>query len=442
MKYYMSIPLCYANNRHYLYICQSGFDGCTRGPLYLAILEGAMDFTLVKNLLIKNDQKVILLILDGLGGLPQKAGGKTELETAVTPHLDSLAREGICGLHEPIGPGITPGSGPAHLSVFGYDPIKHQVGRGVLAALGINFDLKDGDVAARGNFCTVDSEGLITDRRAGRISTEKNKELCEVLRNVKVPGVEVFVETVKEHRLLLVLRGEGLSGAIDDTDPQAVGKKPLDPVALKPEAEKTAGLVKQFLDGAAKALAEESPANMITLRGFAQKPDWPSLGDIWGVKTGAIAAYPMYRGVAKLVGMDVVETGTELEDEFDTLEGRWNDYDFFYLHVKPTDSAGEDGDFDRKVSIIERVDKQIPRLMELNPGALIVTGDHSTPAVMKAHSWHPVPVLIWSPLCRPDSVQSFGESACVSGGLGSARPAVDLIPIAMANSGRLEKFGA
>jgi len=239
-----------------------------------------MDFTLAKKLTIKNDAKVVLMILDGLGGIPGGSAGKTELEAAVTPNLDALARTGICGLHQPIGTGINPGSGPAHLAVFGYDPIKHQVGRGVLEALGVDFELKDGDVAARGNFCTVDSDGLITDRRAGRIPTEKNAELCKILRTVKVPGVEIFVEPVKEHRLLLVLRGDGLNGEVDETDPQAVGKKPLDPVALAPEAEKTAGLVKQFIEGAAKALADQSPANMLTLRGFAQKPDWPTLGEV------------------------------------------------------------------------------------------------------------------------------------------------------------------
>ena len=401
-----------------------------------------MDFSLAQKLKVKNDSKVVLMILDGLGGIPGGPEGKTELEAASTPNLDSLARVGICGLHQPIGTGITPGSGPAHLGVFGYDPLEHQVGRGVLEALGVNFDLRDGDVAARGNFCTVDSDGVITDRRAGRIPTDKNAELCEILRTVKVPGVEAFVEPVKEHRLLLVLRGGGLSGAVNETDPQAVGKKPLDPVALDPAAEKTANAVRQFIDGAAAALSGENPANMLTLRGFARKPDWPPLSQVWGVTTAAIAAYPMYKGVAKLVGMDVLDTGTELEDEFDTLVERWNDYDFFYFHVKPTDSAGEDGDYDRKVSIIERVDKQIPRLMELGPGALIVTGDHSTPSVMKAHSWHPVPALIWSDSCRPDTVQVFGERACVAGALGPRIPAIDLIPLAMANSGRLEKFGA
>ncbi len=401
-----------------------------------------MDFSLVRKLRIHSESKVVLMILDGLGGLPGGPEGKTELEAAATPNLDSLAREGICGLHQPIGPGITPGSGPAHLAVFGYDPIHYQIGRGVLEALGINFDLSEGDVAARGNFCTVDKNGLITDRRAGRIPTEKNKELCKILREVKVPGVEVFVEPVKEHRMLLVLRGKGLNGAVEDTDPQSVGAKPLEPAALDQAAEKTVKLVKQFIDGAAKALSNEHPANMLTLRGFAQKPNWPALGEVWGVRAAAIAAYPMYRGVAKLVGMDVLDTGTELEDEFDTLLERWNDYDFFYFHVKPTDSAGEDGDFDRKVSIIERVDKQIPRLMQMSPDVLIVTGDHSTPSVMKAHSWHPVPTLMWSDLCRHDSVRSFGESACIAGALGCGFPAVDLIPIAMANSGRLEKFGA
>ena len=401
-----------------------------------------MDFDLAKKLTIHNDSKVVLMILDGVGGIPGGPEGKTELETASTPNLDALARDGICGLHQPIAAGITPGSGPAHISVFGYDPIQHQVGRGVLAALGLNFDLRKGDVAARGNFCTIDADGLITDRRAGRIPTERNEELCEILRAVKVPGVEIFIDTVKEHRLLVVFRGEGLNAAIEDTDPQVTGKKPLEPTATDPKAEKTAGLVKQFLEQAKAVLKNEAPANMLTLRGFASQPTWPTIGEVWGVKAGAIAAYPMYRGVAKLVGMDVLETGSELEDEFDTLEERWADYDFFFFHVKPTDSAGEDGNFEKKVSIIERVDRQIPRLMALKPGALIVTGDHSTPSVMKAHSWHPVPALIWSNLCRPDNVQAFGERACVSGALGPRMDGWDLIPLAMANAGRLEKFGA
>lgn len=401
-----------------------------------------MDLSIIKNLAVSSDQKVVLLIMDGLGGLPGGPQNKTELETAKTPNLDRMAGEGTCGLHVPIGPGITPGSGPAHLSVFGYDPIQHQVGRGVLAALGINFDLQEGDVAARGNFCTVDGDGVITDRRAGRISTEKNRELCGLLNTVSIPGVEVFVDTVKEHRLLLVLRGSGLSEEVNDTDPQQVGKKPLIPTAKGPGAEKTIEAVNEFIRQAEKILADQSPANMLTLRGFASKPSWPPLSEIYGLRTGAIAAYPMYKGVAKLVGMDIIDTGTELEDEFDTLEQVWNDYDFFYFHVKPTDSAGEDGDFDKKVSIIERVDRQIPRLLALKPGAVVVTGDHSTPAVMKSHSSHPVPALLWSPLCRPDSVTAFSESDCLGGGLGPTLVGKALMPLAMSHAGRIEKFGA
>lgn len=401
-----------------------------------------MDLNFMQKLVKTNDTKIVLLVMDGLGGLPMESGGLTELEAANTPNLDKLAAEGICGLHQPVGPGITPGSGPSHLGLFGYDPIQYQVGRGVLSALGIDFDLQGGDVAARGNFCSLDEAGLVTDRRAGRIPTEKNQELCELLRQIELPGVELFVETVKEYRMLLVLRGEGLSGVLADTDPQATGKKPLPAKALKPEAEKTAQLVQQFIDEAHNILKDHHPANMLLLRGFAQRPDWPTFEQAFGVKAGAIAVYPMYRGLAKLVGMEVVPTGQDVPDEFTTLEERWNDYDFFYLHVKRIDSAGEDGDFDRKVSLIEEVDQLIPRLRALGPDVVIVTGDHSTPSYLQYHSWHPVPVLLWSKQCRTDRVEQFGERACVNGALGPRLPAIDLIPLAMANALRLEKFGA
>ena len=380
--------------------------------------------------------------MDGLGGLPIEAGGKTELEAAHTPNLDELAAEGICGLHESIGPGITPGSGPAHLSLFGYDPIKYQVGRGVLSALGIEFDLKSGDVAARGNFCTLDEAGRVADRRAGRIPTEKNVELLEKLKDIELPGVEVFLRPVKEYRMLLVLRGEGLSGEIADTDPQDVGEKPLEPRPLTPEAEKTAGLVSQFLSQVKDILADEQPANFVLLRGFAQRPDWPMVKDVYGLRALAIAAYPMYRGVSKLVGMDTVQSGDSLEEEFDLLQKHWNDYDFFFLHVKKVDSYGEDGDFDKKVHLIEEVDQFIPRLRDLGPHVIVVTGDHSTPSKMKSHGFQPVPVLIWSEFCRPDEVKTFGERACMQGGLGPRIPGKDLMAIALGNAGRLEKFGA
>jgi len=404
--------------------------------------EFDMDLDFVRKLRKPAETKIVMLVIDGLGGLPRESDNLTELEAADTPNLDSLASQGICGLQEPIGPGITPGSGPGHLALFGYDPIKYQVGRGVLSALGIDFELEPRDVAARGNFCTINNEGYVLDRRAGRISTEKNKELCELLRKIELPSVDVFVETVKEHRLLLVLRGEGLSDNIIDTDPQKIGRKPLQPKSLSSEAKKTAKLVGQFLNQASEILADHHPANMILLRGFSKKPNWPSMEDVFGLKSVAIASYPMYCGLAKLLGMHILETGQTVEDKFNVLVNNWNEFDFFYLHVKSSDSAGEDGDFDRKVAAIEEVDKEIPRLIDLNPDVIIVTGDHSTPSLLRHHSWHPVPVLLWSKYCQVDKVDHFGERTCMTGGLGPRFPAVDLMPLALANALRLEKFGA
>lgn len=401
-----------------------------------------MDLELIGKLKESAETKIVLMVMDGVGGLPLEANGATELEAAQTPNLDSLAAQGICGLHEPVGPGITPGSGPSHLALFGYDPIRYQVGRGVLSALGISFDLTAQDVAARGNFCTIDSEGRVLDRRAGRIPTEKNEELCALLREIELPGVELFVETVKEYRLLLVLRGEGLSGEVSDTDPQEIGEKPLNPNPLSTEAEKTARLVTSFLNQAQEVLVDHYPANMLLLRGFSRLPTWPMVDEIFGVRAAAIAAYPMYRGVAKLVGMEVLDSGDELVEELEVLEKHWAEYDFFFLHVKRIDSAGEDGDFARKVALIEEVDTLLPRLLGLEPDVVIVTGDHSTPALLEYHSWHPVPVILWSRHCRPDRVDRFGERACMNGGLGPRFPAADLMPLALANAFRLGKFGA
>jgi 2,3-bisphosphoglycerate-independent phosphoglycerate mutase len=401
-----------------------------------------MDFELIRALVKPADTKMVLLVMDGLGGLAVNPQDYTELEKAETPNLDDLAKEGICGLHQPIGPGITPGSGPSHLALFGYDPIRFQLGRGVLEALGINFDLKESDVVARGNFCTVDKHGKVIDRRAGRISTEKNIMLCEKLREIDLPTVDIFVETVKEYRFLMVLRGENLYGDLADTDPQITGLTPLPPKPLSSQAEGTAEIVNQFINRAGEILAEDPLANMVLMRGFSKKPSWPLFPAIFGVKAAAIAAYPMYRGVSRLVGMDILETGETLDDEIETLERHWNEYDFFYFHIKKTDSAGEDGDYNRKVTIIEEVDSAIPRIMKLNPNVVVVTGDHSTPAVMKSHSWHPIPVLLWSKYCRNDMVNRFGERACLAGGLGSRFPTMDLMPLIMANAGRLNKFGA
>jgi 2,3-bisphosphoglycerate-independent phosphoglycerate mutase len=286
-----------------------------------------MDLSFIKTLIRPNDSKIVLLVMDGLGGLPKGLGGLSELEAANPPNLNGLCKAGICGLQQPVGPGITPGSGAGHLALFGYDPIQYQVGRGVLAALGVHFELRDTDVAARGNFCTVDDQGRVSDRRAGRIATEKNKELCKLLRQIELPGAEFFVETVKDYRILLVLRAEQLSAAITDTDPQVVGEKPREPQSLSSEAHKTSQLIRNFLSQAAEMLADHHPANMLILRGFDRRPDWPQMKEIFGLKAAAIAGYPMYCGLAKLIGMKVLETAPGLDDEFRMLEGNWDDKD-------------------------------------------------------------------------------------------------------------------
>jgi 2,3-bisphosphoglycerate-independent phosphoglycerate mutase len=401
-----------------------------------------MDFAFLKNVIAPASTKIVLLVMDGLGGLPLEPGGKTELETAHTPNLDALAARSALGLADPVAPGITPGSGPGHLGIFGYDPMRYEIGRGVLEALGIDFDLGPKDVAARGNFATVDAAGLLTDRRAGRISTETNRELVQLLRTIKIPGVEIFVETVKEHRFVFVMRGAGLGDALSETDPQRLGVPPLAVKALDAKSRKAAKLVNQFVSQARKLLADKHPANMILLRGFAKYPAIPSYEEVFGLRAAAIAVYPMYRGLAKLLGMKMLPVdGETVADEFTTLEKHWNDFDFFYLHVKKTDSAGEDGDFMRKVHVIEEVDAQMPRLLALNPDVVIVTADHSTPALLKSHSWHPVPVLLYSKFVRADGIAEFGERACARGSLGRLR-AQELMPLALANAQRFTKFGA
>ena len=401
-----------------------------------------MELEFISKLKKQSKSKIVLLVIDGLGGLPLQPNGLTELETSKIPNLDSLASKGICGLQQPVGVGITPGSGPGHLSLFGYDPIKYQVGRGVLAALGINFDLREQDVAARGNFCSIDENGMILDRRAGRISTDENNKLCSILQEIKIPGVNIFIEPLKEHRFLLVLRGENLSSDISDTDPQDIGVKPFQSNPMTPKSKKTSDYIKRFIDESSEILQDHYPANMILLRGFSQKPKWPSFQENFGLKSAAIASYPMYRGISRLLGMNIIEVGNTIDKEFIELEKYWNEFDFFYIHIKGSDSAGEDGDFNRKVNVIEEVDKYIPKLLDLNPNVIIVTGDHSTPALLKYHSWHPVPVLFWSKYCRSDKLNHFGERDCVKGSLGPRFQAIDLMPLALAHAKRLKKFGA
>jgi 2,3-bisphosphoglycerate-independent phosphoglycerate mutase len=382
-----------------------------------------------------------MLVADGLGGLPMQSGGKTELETARTPNLDTLAAGGVLGSSIPIVPGIAPGSGPGHLGLFGYDPLKYVIGRGALEATGIGFELRDGDVAIRCNFCTIDAAGNITDRRAGRISTDESGPLAIKLRQITIPGVQVFVEPVKEHRFVVVFRGSGLGDRVKDTDPQATGVPPLDPVSDDPGSQRTVEVAKAFLAQAKQILADQPKANFHTMRGFAAKPKLPSYQEVYGLRAAAIAVYPMYKGLARLVGMDIVGQAQTLTDQMDLLQQHWNDYDFFFLHFKYTDSMGEDGNFDGKVKRIEELDAAVPRITALNPTVLIVTGDHSTPAYLKGHSWHTVPTLLVSDCCRPDGETQFGESQCVRGGLGQFE-AKYLMTLALANAGRLGKYGA
>ncbi len=396
---------------------------------------------LTRRLQKPSDSKIVLYVGDGLGGLPLQPGGKTELETANTPHLDALAQRGVLGMSIPVLPGIAPGSGPGHLGLFGYDPLKYDIGRGVLEALGIDFELTDRDVAVRGNFCTVDAAGIITDRRAGRISSDIAAKLCEKLDRITIPGVEVFVRHVKEYRLVIVIRGDGLGGNVNDTDPQRTGAAPLTPKGSDAASQKTAAILEQFMKQAAEVLKNDAPANLLTMRGIAKMPPIPRFQEVYGTRAAAIAVYPMYRGLARLVGMDVLDAGATLDDQMKCLEQNWSSYDFFFIHFKYTDSTGEDGNFQAKVQRTEELDSAVPRMMALKPDVFIVTGDHSTPAKMKSHSGHPVPTMLVSEICRFDGSKSFGESACRVGELGIFE-AKYLMLQALSHAGRLEKYGA
>ncbi|MCK4401786.1 2,3-bisphosphoglycerate-independent phosphoglycerate mutase [bacterium] len=396
---------------------------------------------LIKDLSITNNTKMVMLVLDGLGGLGLEAGGKTELETADTPNLDLLAKSAALGMTDPMMTGITPGSGPAHLSLFGYDPIKYAIGRGALGAAGIGFNMQENDLAARINFATIDNSGLITDRRAGRISTDESSKLCELLAKIEIKNIKIFVKPVKEHRAVVIFRGAGLSDRLSDSDPQKTGLQAKKVIALDECAETTAILMNEFIHKAQNILVDKHPANTILLRGFAKKPGLPQMKDVYKLNAAAIAGYPMYKGLARFVGMEILQTGQTIREEFETLKTNFDKFDFFFIHIKATDSSGEDGNFDKKVNVIEEVDKNLALITDLKPDVLVITGDHSTPASLKSHSWHPVPFLLHSKYCRPDDVKHFGETSCLKGALGRF-PALDIMPLIMANSLRLTKYGA
>jgi len=397
---------------------------------------------LINEMAVDNGSKIVLLVMDGLGGLPLEPGGPTELEAAHTPNMDALTAHSTLGLSEVVAPAFSPGSGPGHIALFGYDPFEYLIGRGVLEALGIGFKLTHQDVAIRANFCTVDQDGKITDRRAGRISTEECAKRVEILRQIQVPGVEIFVEPVKEYRFVIVLRGDGLVGHIPDNDPQLTGVTALPIQAEDAASEKTAAILRQWWAEANKLLAAHPPANSCLLRGISNDPGVPRFPEVFKMRSAAVAVYPMYKGVSRLVGMEVIEHDAETPaQEFEVVKKLWNDYDFFFVHIKKTDSYGEDGKFNERVHVIETVDEALPILLDLKPDVLIITGDHSTPAKMKRHTWHKVPVLIAADSARFGKPSKFGESACLTGTLGSIHH-VDILPLALAHAERLGKYGA
>lgn len=402
-----------------------------------------MDLNLIKKLAIKSESKILLLVMDGVGGLPDPLTGKTELETANKPNIDKLVVRGMLGLSHPIARGVTPGSGPSHLALFGYDPIQYLIGRGVLEALGIGFPMSSRHLAARANFATKDRNGVIIDRRAGRIPTEKNVELTLQLQNAikKINDVNVIIKNGKEHRFVIILEGDGLDDGVTETDPQKEGLAPYDVTALSDQAKKSADILNKLVAKINEVLRDEPKANTLLLRGIAKYPHIPSMNEVFKLKTACISNYPMYKGLAKLVGMEILDTGDTIASEFETLEKNYKKFDFFYLHIKKTDSYGEDGNFNNKVKVIEEVDKQIPVLNKIKFDVVCLTGDHSTPSLLKGHSWHPNPFALISEFCIPDEFDSFNEKNCKKGGLGQFF-SVEAISMMLGFARRLEKYGA
>lgn len=396
--------------------------------------------TIVRDISVKTDSTIILFVMDGLGGLP--VNGETELEAARTPHLDRLAAKSICGLTDPVSMGITPGSGPAHLSLFGYDPTRYILGRGILEALGSGVDVGENDLVARGNFATLE-EDLVVDRRAGRIPTSENEKLCQKINHSlkDIDGVRVSLFPGKEHRFVVKFTGAGLSDSLSDADPQKENKPRVPAQALSQDAEKTAQIVNRFMDRVTDILKGSPKANTVLLRGFSGYPSLPTMSELYKVKAAAVAHYPMYKGLAKLVGMEILDVEPDTADLFDTVDRHCKDFDFFYVHLKKTDSAGEDGDFEAKKNAIEEADGYIPRLVDLMPEVLVVTSDHSTPSLLKAHSWHPNPFLLHSKTALPDGVARFSERECSQGSLGRFQ-AIYAMPLMLAHAGKLKKYGA
>jgi 2,3-bisphosphoglycerate-independent phosphoglycerate mutase len=395
---------------------------------------------LARELTVSTASKIILLVIDGLGDLP--VNGQTPLERARAPHLDRLAKKGVCGLTDPVLRGITPGSGPSHLALFGYDPLRYLLGRGILEALGCGVEVGKNDLVARGNFATL-KDGLVVDRRAGRIPTSENEKLCQLLNQAlrPEPDLSITLYPGKEHRFVVKFSSPGLADALSDADPQKDHKPRAYAKPLAADAAKTAEIVNSFLDQATEILSGQRAANTVLLRGFSKFPTLPTMPELYKLKPAACANYPMYKGLARLLGMDILDVGTETADLFKALEAHYQAYDFFYVHYKKTDAAGEDGNEPAKVRAIEEIDAFIPRLEALAPDVLVVTSDHSTPCLLKSHSWHPNPFLLLAKSAFPDEVEVFSERACSRGYLGRF-PSLEAMPLVLAHAGKMKKFGA
>lgn len=400
---------------------------------------------IIQHTIKKNNSKIVLIVMDGIGDIRNpRYQNKTPLEYAHIPNLDKLAKESCLGRTYPILPGITPGSGPGHLGLFGYDPINTIIGRGVLEAVGIEFPLESKDVAARCNFATINDKGLVTDRRAGRIPTETTIELCNILSTIKeINGVEIIIKPGKAHRFVTIFRSKEkeIGSLIHDTDPLEEGKSPLLAKGKNPPSQFLAGVINEFMKRGYELLRDQHPANCFLMRGISSKPKIPSMGQKYLLESAAIASYPMYRGIASLLGMTLLPAPDSIEGLFHTYVEFKKKYDFFYIHVKGTDQAGEDGDFESKVSCIEKVDSALPIILENKPDVLAIAGDHSSPCLMRSHSWHPVPVLIHSSFSDQDDVSGFYENACNQGGLGFFESKY-LMGLLLAHAKRLDKFGA
>ena len=404
--------------------------------------------------------KVVLVIIDGLGDRPiSELKDQTPLEAANTPNLDYFATNGITGIMNAIDVGIRPGSDTSHLAIFGYDPETHYTGRGIFEAAGIGMELKKGDIALRGNFATVTEDLIIVDRRAGRI--ENVSKLADALNGMKIDGVRFFVKAGVMHRAGVVLRGSNLSHMVSDNDPHEVGVKVKQVKALDntEEAKFTASVINKFLEEAHKILKEHEvnkkrrkerllEANYILLRGASKLTHFEPFEKKYKLKACCIAGAGLYKGIAKVLGMDVLQvkgaTGTantDINAKFIAAKKALAKYDFVFVHIKYADNYAEDGNVFGKLKFIEKIDDALIHLIGIKDTLIVITADHSTPCKLKAHSGDPVPIVMFGEGVRTDKVKEFNERSCMQGGLGRIK-GKDLMNEILNLIGKAKLYGA